>query len=76
MKTLKINGKTVLKQVFIQTYVDADFFNNKNMNSKGRVIHNVKTMDEAKKVVDTKYPNVPGKFKTLSLLEYINGKAK
>ena len=50
MKTLKINGKTVLKQVFIQTYVDADFFNNKNMNSKGRVIHNVKTMDEAKKV--------------------------
>ena len=61
--------------IFIQTYIDKDFFSGKSLKSKGRVIHGAKTMKDASRIVDTKYPNIKGKFSTLSLLEYINGKA-
>ena len=59
---------------FIQTYIDEDFFSGKNLKSKGRAIHGAKTMEDATKIVDKKYPNIKGKFSTLSLLEYKDGK--
>tara|TARA_R110001592_G_scaffold208907_4_gene460006 strand:+ start:1797 stop:1991 length:195 start_codon:yes stop_codon:yes gene_type:complete len=60
---------------FIQTYIDEDFFKGKNPKSKGRIIHEAKTMEDASRIVDKKYPNIPNKFSTLSLLEYVDGKA-
>ena len=64
------------KQVFIQTYIDEDFFLGKDLKSKGRIIHGAKNMTEASRIVDTKYPNIDKKFKTLSLLEDIDGKCQ
>ena len=64
------------KQVFIQTYIDQDFFSGKNLKSKGRIIHGATNMTEASRIVDTKYPNIDKKFTTLSLLEYIDGKCQ
>ena len=65
----------MIKQVFIQTYIDSDFFTGKNLDSKGRVIH-AKSMDDATQIVNQKYPNIDGKFQTLSLLEYVNGEVQ
>ena len=64
------------KQVFIQTYIDQDFFSGKSLKSKGRIIHGATNMTEASRIVDTKYPNIDKKFTTLSLLEYIDGKCQ
>jgi len=53
------------KQVFIQTYIDQDFFfREKSKIKKVELFMEQKNMTEASRIVDTKYPNIDKKFTT------------